>query len=36
MGLKLYKTHQLVAYADDVILLGDTIDTINKKLRNLN
>jgi hypothetical protein len=24
-------THQLLAYADDVNLLGDNIDTINKK-----
>jgi hypothetical protein len=29
-GLKLNGTHQLVAYADDVNLLGDNIDTINK------
>jgi hypothetical protein len=31
-GLKLNGTHQLLAYADDVILLGDNIDTINKKI----
>jgi hypothetical protein len=29
-GLKLNGTHQLLAYADDVHLLGDNIDTINK------
>jgi hypothetical protein len=30
-GLKLNGTHQLLAYADDVSLLGDSIDTIKKK-----
>jgi hypothetical protein len=29
VGLKLNGTHQLLAYADDVNLLGDDIDTIN-------
>jgi hypothetical protein len=35
VGLKLNGTHQLLAYADDVNLLGDNIDSINKKHRNL-
>jgi hypothetical protein len=30
VGLKLNGTHQLLAYADDVNLLKDDIDTINK------
>jgi uncharacterized protein YdeI (BOF family) len=30
VGLKLNATHQLLAYADDVKLLGDIIDTIKK------
>jgi hypothetical protein len=31
VGLKLNGTHQLLAYADDVYLLGDDIDTLNKE-----
>jgi hypothetical protein len=31
MGQKFNRTHQLLAYADDVNLLGDNIDTINKE-----
>jgi hypothetical protein len=30
LGLKLNGTHQLVAYADDVNLLGDNIDTVKE------
>jgi hypothetical protein len=30
VGLKLSGTHQLLAYADDVNLLGDNMGTINK------
>jgi hypothetical protein len=30
-GLKLNGTHQLLAYADDVNLLEDNVDTIKKK-----
>jgi hypothetical protein len=30
VGLKWNGTHQVLAYADDVNLLGDNIDTINK------
>jgi hypothetical protein len=35
MGLKMNGTHQLLAYADDVNLLGDNIDTINKNMETL-
>jgi hypothetical protein len=34
-GLKLNGTHQLPAYADDVNLLGDNIDTIRKNTETL-
>jgi hypothetical protein len=30
MGLKLNGTHQLLVYADDVMLLGDSIDAMKK------
>jgi hypothetical protein len=35
MGLKLNGTHQLLAYAHHVNLLGDNIDTIKKTAENL-
>jgi hypothetical protein len=35
MGLKLNGTHRLLAYADDVNLLGDNIDTIKKSTETL-
>jgi hypothetical protein len=35
VGLKLNVTHQLLAYADDVNLLGDDIDTINRNTETL-
>jgi hypothetical protein len=35
VGLKFNGTHQLLAYADDVNLLGDNIDTIEKKTQKL-
>jgi hypothetical protein len=35
VGLKLNVTHLLLAYADDVNLLGDCIDTINKNTETL-
>jgi hypothetical protein len=36
VGLKLNGTHQLLAYADDVNLLGDNIHIIKKTTGNLN
>jgi hypothetical protein len=30
VGLKLNRTHQLLTFADDMNLLGDDIDSINK------
>jgi hypothetical protein len=35
VGLNLKRTHQLLAYADDVNLLGDNIDTIRKNTETL-
>jgi hypothetical protein len=35
VGLKLNGTHRLLAYANDVNLLGDNIDTINKNTQTL-
>jgi hypothetical protein len=35
VGLKLNGTHQLMPYANDVNLLGDNIDTINKNTETL-
>jgi hypothetical protein len=35
VGLKLSGTHQFPAYADDVNLLGDNIDTIKKNTETL-
>jgi hypothetical protein len=35
VGLKRNGTHQLLAYADDVNLLGDNIDTIRKNKETL-
>jgi hypothetical protein len=34
-GLKLNGTHQLLAYSDDVNILGENIDTIQKKKESL-
>jgi hypothetical protein len=35
VGLKLNGTHQLLAYTDDVNLLGDNIDTMKKNTETL-
>jgi hypothetical protein len=35
VGLKLNGTHQLLAYADDVNLLRDNVDTIKKNTETL-
>jgi hypothetical protein len=35
VGLKLNGTHELLAYADDVNLLGDNIDTVKKNIGTL-
>jgi hypothetical protein len=35
VGLKLNRTHQLPAYAVDMNLLGDNIDTVNKNTETL-
>jgi hypothetical protein len=35
VGLKLTGTHQLLAYADNMNLLGDNIDTIKKDIETL-
>jgi hypothetical protein len=35
VGLKLNGTHHLLAYADDVNVLGDNTDTINKNTETL-
>jgi hypothetical protein len=35
VGLKLNGTHQLLAYADNVNLLGDNIDTVKKNMETL-
>jgi hypothetical protein len=35
VGLKLNGTYQLLAYADDMNLLGDNVDTIKKNTQTL-
>jgi hypothetical protein len=35
LGLKLNGTHQLLAYVDDMNLLGDNIATVNKNTETL-
>jgi hypothetical protein len=35
VGLKVNGTHQLLAYADEVNLLGDSVDTIKKNTETL-
>jgi hypothetical protein len=35
VGLKLNWTHQLLAYADDVNLLGNNMDTVKKNTQTL-
>jgi hypothetical protein len=35
VGLKMNGAHQLLAYADDVNLLGDNIDTVNKNTQTI-
>jgi hypothetical protein len=35
VGLKLNGTHQLLAYADDMTLLGDNLETIKKNTETL-
>jgi hypothetical protein len=35
VGLKLNGTHQLLAYTDDVNLLGDNLDTIQRNIETL-
>jgi len=34
-GLKLNGTHQLLAYADDVFVLGGSVDTVKKNVETL-
>jgi hypothetical protein len=35
VGLKLNRTHQLLAYTDDVNLLGDNVETVKKNTESL-